>query len=362
MRPTRSILSVGGFDYERWADRLYRLALTVPLVLVAALLLTVVTIEARAQEKNRPPCGVDLSAGLTPEQKRIVSEKAAKVPAGEGVYWRIEKEGVAPSHLLGTIHVADKRVTELPERIDADLDAADSLAVEATEIGDLGAAMGALFAKPEVLLLQNGQTLDKLIGADRREKVDAMLEGRGIPPASVRTLKPWFIALSLAMPDCAALQAASPTDVLDGTLIARKTADGSEVVGLETVEDQLDAISSLPMEAQIEQLVALADFGDRMNDAMETMIQLYLKGHIAAIMPTLEAAFPNGGMLVGAGEGYADFEKTLIDERNLHMVEAMEPLLEKGNGFVAVGALHLPGEKGIVETLRARGWSVTRAD
>ena len=92
------------------------------------------------------------------------------------------------------------------------------------------------------------------------------------------------------------------------------------------------------------------------------MIQLYLKGHIAAIMPTLEAAFPNGGMLVGAGEGYADFEKTLIDERNLHMVEAMEPLLEKGNGFVAVGALHLPGEKGIVETLRARGWSVTRAD
>ena len=330
MRPTRSILSVGGFDYERWADRLYRLALTVPLVLVAALLLTVVTIEARAQEKNRPTCGVDLSAGLTPEQKRIVSEKAAKVPAGEGVYWRIEKEGVAPSHLLGTIHVADKRVTELPERIDADLDAADSLAVEVTEIGDLGAAMGALFAKPEVLLLQNGQTLDKLIGADRREKVDAMLEGRGIPPASVRTLKPWFIALSLAMPDCAALQAASPTDVLDGTLI--------------------------------EQLVALADFGDRMNDAMETMIQLYLKGHIAAIMPTLEAAFPNGGMLVGAGEGYADFEKTLIDERNLHMVEAMEPLLEKGNGFVAVGALHLPGEKGIVETLRARGWSVTRAD
>ncbi|MCK5931926.1 MAG: TraB/GumN family protein [Fulvimarina manganoxydans] len=362
MRPTRSTLSFGRFDFDRLADWLYRFALLFPLVLVAVFFLTVATIEAKAQEKNRPTCGTDLSAELTAEQKRAISEKAAKVPAGEGIYWRIEKAGIAPSHLLGTIHVADKRVTELPEPIDADLRAADRLAVEVTEIGDTATAMGALFAKPDVLLLPNGQTLDDLIGAERRKKVDAMLEGRGIPPASVRTLKPWFIALNLAAPDCAALQAASPADVLDGTLIARKRADGSEVIGLETVEDQLSAISSLPMDAQIEQLVALADFGDRMNDTMETMIQLYLKGHIARIMPTLEAAFPNGGMLVGAGEGYAAVEKTLIDDRNLRMVEAMEPLLKKGHAFVAVGALHLPGENGIVETLRNRGWSVTRAE
>ncbi|MCB8829204.1 TraB/GumN family protein [Escherichia coli] len=32
--------------------------------------------------------------------------------------------------------------------------------------------------------------------------------------------------------------------------------------------------------------------------------------------------------------------------------------MDKGNAFIAVGALHLPGEKGLVALLRSKGFTV----
>ena len=55
-------------------------------------------------------------------------------------------------------------------------------------------------------------------------------------------------------------------------------------------------------------------------------------------------------------------QPTLIDERNLRMRDRLLPILEKGDAFVAVGAMHLSGETGLVELLRQSGYTVTRAD
>ena len=52
------------------------------------------------------------------------------------------------------------------------------------------------------------------------------------------------------------------------------------------------------------------------------------------------------------------FQKRLIIDRNQRMVERMHKRLEEGNAFIAVGALHLPGEKGILRLLEHRGYRV----
>ena len=47
-----------------------------------------------------------------------------------------------------------------------------------------------------------------------------------------------------------------------------------------------------------------------------------------------------------------------IDARNLVMAERMTERLDQGGAFIAIGALHLPGEKGLVSLLKARGYRV----
>jgi hypothetical protein len=44
------------------------------------------------------------------------------------------------------------------------------------------------------------------------------------------------------------------------------------------------------------------------------------------------------------------------------MAREAKPFLDKGDAFIAVGALHLPGTEGLVEQLRRDGYTVTRLD
>ena len=52
--------------------------------------------------------------------------------------------------------------------------------------------------------------------------------------------------------------------------------------------------------------------------------------------------------------------RELLDERNARMVERMAPRLTEGDAFIAVGALHLPGERGILNLLAERGYRIFR--
>ncbi|MBB1249552.1 TraB/GumN family protein [Rhizobium sp. G21] len=55
----------------------------------------------------------------------------------------------------------------------------------------------------------------------------------------------------------------------------------------------------------------------------------------------------------------AAFEEKLITIRNHHMADRGAPILEKGNVFMAVGALHLIGDEGLVELMRKKGYTAT---
>ncbi len=88
---------------------------------------------------------------------------------------------------------------------------------------------------------------------------------------------------------------------------------------------------------------------------METTTALYLKGEIGMIMPTLRKIVPDSL----SEEDYELFLKYLISDRNHVMADRAVPIIDKGNAFIAVGALHLPGKEGIIELLRAKGYLVT---
>ncbi|MGH6763366.1 MAG: TraB/GumN family protein [Phyllobacterium sp.] len=304
----------------------------------------------------------DLVAGMArtdPAKLEAIRMEAAKTPNGQGLLWKIEKDGVKPSWLFGTMHLTDPRVVNLTEQAETARDRADIVAIEATEILDQKAMVRTMAERPDLMMFTDSTTLEKLLPADRLGMVKAALEERGIPLSSVQKMKPWMLLGMLALPSCELKRKKDGAPFLDLKLAEEAKAKGKTLEGLETIVEQLDAMASLPMQFHIDGLVETLALGQKMDDVIETMIVLYSKGEISMILPLMRAVSPEN---TAFGDGYATFEEAIVTARNRTMAERGSALVDKGNAFIAVGALHLPGENGLIELLRKRGYKVSRAD
>ena len=310
-----------------------------------------------------PVCGgKDLLAGLQKDDPATYAKVEAEGHAtqnGTGLLWKIDRDGAPSSYLYGTMHVTDPRVTGLPEAAKTAYDEAGTVVIETTEVLDQTKMMAVFAEHPDLMMFTDGTTLASLLPQEDMRTVDAALAARGIPPESVAKMKPWVISSMVALPACELARKAAGAPVLDIKLAEDAKKAGKEIDGLETIADQLGAMASLPMELHVEGLVETLKLGDRMDDVIETMVALYLKGETGMFWPFFRAALPSGA---GADAGYGAFEETMVKARNKVMAERAGPILRRGNAFVAVGALHLPGAEGLIELLRQEGFTVTRAD
>ncbi|MEZ5812558.1 MAG: TraB/GumN family protein [Rhizobiaceae bacterium] len=286
-----------------------------------------------------------------------IRRQAEAMPNGHGLLWKIEKDGAEPSFLFGTMHLTDERVTRLTDKAQAAFNAADTVIIETTDVLDEQAAALSLMRHPELMMLPGTTTLKSLLSPEQAEIVDAALNDRGIPLGSVSKMQPWMLATMVAIPACEFARRKGGLKVLDVKLARDAAATGKTVAGLETAIEQLQAMASLPLELHVESLVETMKLGDRIGDVYETMVDLYQTGEVGMIWPLFRAVLPSK-----EDEGYAEFEETMVTSRNRGMAENAEPFLQQGGAFIAVGALHLPGEKGLVELLRRAGYRVTRAD
>lgn len=344
-----------GFD--RLLATLSAMALRLPLALAALLVATLALLPtARA---NDGCTGQDLVAAMrqsAPAQLAAIERKAAETPNGRGVFWKIERDGLAPSYLLGTIHLTDPRVLGMPKGATEAHAAARVIVIESDEILDETKAATALLARPELTMFTDGSTISDLLSPEEAAQLAEGLKSRGIALPLVERMKPWMIASFVSLPPCEFTRKAEGASFLDKKIAEDALAAGKPVKGLETLAEQLEAMAALPVRFHLDALNETLALGRKMDDAVETMIGLYLKGDVGMIMPVLESLSPEKN---GGDGSYAAFEQRIILDRNAVMAERALPMLAEGGAFIAVGALHLPGEQGVIALLRKAGYKVT---
>lgn len=359
------------FAITRARPRLMRLPNLV-LALVAALpwalliLLAAGLVLAGAARAEGTSCdGVNLVGKLASESPEKLAEarrEAAATANGLGRLWKIEKQGREPSWLFGTMHVTDPRVTQLPITAQDAFDTADTVVIETIDILDPVKAQAALLSNPELTMFTDGSTLTSRLSEADSKLVEAELSRRGIPLALVSRMKPWMIAGMVAMPACELARKADGVEFLDIKIANDASAEGKQLLGLESIGEQMAAMADLPIEFHLRGLVETIKLADLMPDIMATMTELYLEGEIALIMPVILASGPESAGIAGAGDdldGYAEFEERIVTLRNHVMATRAGPILEKGNAFIAVGALHLPGDEGLVSLLSDAGYTLS---
>jgi len=264
--------------------------------------------------------------------------------AGEdsALYWALARKGEPVGFLLGTIHSEDPRVIDFPEAFIDQLSANRIFAMEM--VPDLPT----LQRLTEYMHYKDGTTLAEQVGPERFARLRTALSEYQVPPDWIETMKVWAVMMTLSVPP--------PRTGLfmDFSLSLRAAGAGLKVVGLETLEQQLAFLEEMPIEQQLALLDQTLDELERVGEVHEQMVESYLAGDLQALedqvveqMAEVEPAARDYFMAQG------------IEARNRRMLNTLLPLLAADSVFVAVGALHLVGDAGLIELLRGEGFELT---
>jgi uncharacterized protein YbaP (TraB family) len=135
---------------------------------------------------------------------------------------------------------------------------------------------------------------------------------------------------------------------LDSYFQQTTNKDGKKVMGLETVEAQINALyGGLTMQRQI----ALLHETLNEEDGLKKMIGIMNKAYISQNLEELQELM--------YGTYKPEEMKAMLEERNNEWMKQLPKLMKEQPLFVAVGALHLAGESGLVNQLRKQGYTLT---
>jgi len=264
----------------------------------------------------------------------------------KGTLWRVTRPGTVPSHVFGTIHLADPRVLEIPAPVVRALEHSRSFAMESPPSGPQDWQMA------EAVELPAGQTLEPLIGAPAYAKLRAELARRDIPDAVVARLKPWA-----ALANITVTPEGYESATLDMKLFELARARKLRIEALESNDEQVAAFDSIPAETQIAMLRHTLEQRDYLASMIEPTLQAWLKRDLAGIRAVngrIAARFPE------MAPHYALFIRHLVENRSISMAHRLYTRLRRGGVFVAVGATHLPGDKGLLRLIEEQGYRVQR--
>lgn len=195
---------------------------------------------------------------------------------------------------------------------------------------------------------QDQRNLRQVLGEDLFDRATEALSAHGVGEGLALKMKPWAVAVTLSFPR------PETGMFLDIMLFNRAMAAGKRTVGLETADEQLAFFTQLSMEDQITLLEATLEQYGEIENTMERLVKAWLSRDpetLSRLSDTYLDELP---------EGMAErFRKQAIDERNKRMFERSAPLLDDGGAFIAVGALHLYGDDGLLELARRNGYPVS---
>ncbi|MCU7555988.1 TraB/GumN family protein [Alteromonas sp. ASW11-19] len=259
--------------------------------------------------------------------------------------WKVS-DGTHTMYFGGTLHILSPDDYPLPGAYARAYDRADALVFET----DIAALSSPDFAAKSLqrLTYTDATSLRDHISDDTLDELRAYLQTHGIPLEQVLKLKPALVGITLSMVEFQRIGLTSQG--VDKFYHAAASDDGKPMHFLETPEEQLDFIAAM---------------GSGDEDAY---IRYAIKDvqQIPGMLDTLKANWREGDMSRFHALSMAEFEQAypeiydlLLTQRNNNWMPALKSLMATpATEFVLVGAMHMPGDTGLLAQLRAAGYTV----
>ena len=265
----------------------------------------------------------------------------AQKTSSQTLLWRIAGNGLQkPSYLYGTMHLKDRRLFFFGDSVYKSIEASEGFAMEL----DPDEMMDSLFSK--IGDADTSTLLRKLLDEKKFKSVAKKLEKKFGMPADKISRKQlmterenWYMHIH---------KSDDMKTIVDLYLYDIAHKQGKRVGGIEDVSDQLGLTDELGKDVNINEYVDDdKDKDDQKKSYLEKMITLYAAEDIEKIDELIN------------GFESQKYKDLLLINRNIKMASRMDSLAHIRNSFFAVGTAHLPGEAGLIQLLKAKGFQVT---
>jgi uncharacterized protein YbaP (TraB family) len=262
--------------------------------------------------------------------------------------WKISGPGLEkPSYLYGTIHMICAEDAILSVNLKKALRECDELYLE-VDLDNMIEMLGMMGQ----LKMRGDTTLRDLLTEEEYKRVKDYFTQKGsiLPFQLLETYKPLLAASTLEQAQ--EEKGCETMAIMEQVIMQDAKSKGKKVSGLETMAYQAGVIDSIPYRLQARQLLEYIDSastGDASNRQLEELFAAYKSQDLKKLE----------SLMVQTDAGMAAFTEILLYHRNENWVRKLRGLLPGRSLVIAVGAGHLPGDRGLIDLLRKAGYTVT---
>lgn len=257
----------------------------------------------------------------------------------QSLLYKISGQGMRyPVYIYGTIHAIPKADFFLDDVVKQSIEESEKVVFE-IDLDD-----PALSFELQKGMIMNGHTIDQLLDTDKYTLVQAFFrDSLNMPLENLKMVKPLMLSSIITEKTMG-----SNNEAYELVFMEIAKNNGKEVLGIETVAEQIKYIDKISLEDQADILYETTlDFASA-KDEMAGMIAVYKQKDVEKIYEfTLQTS-----------EEYKGFGAFLIDERNRNWIPRIVQLGNAYPCFIAVGCGHLGGKNGVLQLFRNLGYQV----
>lgn len=265
---------------------------------------------------------------------------AQNAPKENSLLWEITSKGLTkPSYLFGTIHLICPADFLLSDSLKNAVSKTQQLALE-IDMDDPG-LMGAM---TKTMFMADGKTLQGILTEKQYAQLNQFYkDSLGMSITSFGRAKPFM----MMGPMFNKILGCEPQSY-EISLMGLGTKQKSEVIGLETIEEQMAIFDTIPYNRQAEMLLVMIDKLPETKTEFHDLVALYKKQDLQSLYNlTLKSEFGMDGQ-----------DEVMLFQRNQKWIKRIDKIVHDKPTFIAVGAAHLGGEKGVIALLRKDGFKV----
>ena len=260
--------------------------------------------------------------------------------------WQITGNGLQkPSYLYGTIHMICAEDAHLSDSLKTAIGNVDEVYFE-VDMDNLFEMLGVM----RKMKMRNDTTLADLLDKSDYDKVKKYFENNEtlLPFSVLETYKP-LLAASMLMEG--STQCKTP-EAMEEVIMKEAKKNGKRIKGLETMAYQMSIFDTIPYKLQAAELLRYVDDVDKNDSADTKEYDKLMQAYRDQDLSQLERLTKTTDL------GMANFTDILLYNRNRNWVEKLKTIMAERPVIVAVGAGHLPGDKGVINLLRKAGYTL----